>query len=368
MKLRNYLFLAILAIILLMGAACRQEKATWRGTISEQNGVTVIKNPVEPMYAEQVLTLEKELTVGGAGTGGEAAFSSLEGVDIDEDENIFILSAKDAAVFVYDRSGIFMRKFGRLGQGPGELLTPVAISIRDDRVMISDRARKISFFSLSGDFINSFSVGQYSLLETSLDARGNIYGLEAGMSGDNPAFKLLKFDQEMKLKGELARYLVPEPQKGLDSFMSSPFFQIGPDNTVIFSRPESYIFKYYDDNGKLIRQVKKAYKPVRITDEEKNEMKQKLPSHQGSRFAYHPGCGRFVCSDQGWLLVQTFEKSANGYYVFDMFDEQGRFLTRIPLRGQPKIWKKGKLYCREEDEAGFQLLIRYSFKWKQSPA
>ena len=364
MKLRNCLLLAMLLSFILVAVACRQEKATWRGTISEENGVTIIKNPAKPMYTEQVLTLAKELTVGGAGTGGDAAFSSLEGFDIDEDENIFILSAKDAAVFVYDRSGMFMRKFGRRGQGPGELLTPAAISIRADRVMISDLARKISFFSLSGDFINSFSVGQYLLLGTSLDARGNIYGLEAGMSGDNPAFKLLKFDQEMKLKGELARYLVPEPQKGLDPFMSSPFFQIGPDNTVIFSRPESYIFEYYDDNGKLIRQVKKAYKPVRITDEEKNEMKQKLPSHQGSRFAYHPGCGIFVCNDQGWLLVQTFEKSAAGYYIFDVFDEQGRFLTRIPLPGEPKIWKKSKLYCREEDEAGFQLLIRYSLKSK----
>ncbi|MDD8019766.1 MAG: 6-bladed beta-propeller [Acidobacteriota bacterium] len=365
MKLRNCLLSVILASIVFLGSGCRHEKAGWRGTISQKDGVITISNPEKPMYSGQVMNLEEELMVGGVGRSGESAFSSFQAVDIDEDQNIFILSTKDAAVFVYDRSGIFMRKFGRLGQGPGESIIPVAISIRADRVMISDRARKISFFRLSGDFINSFSVGQYSLLETSLDARGNIYGLEAGMSGDNPAFKLLKFDQEMKLKGEVARYLVPEPQKGLDPFMSSPFFQVGPDNTVIFSRPESYIFEYYDDNGKLIRQVKKAYKPVRITDEEKNEMKRKLPSHQGSRFAYHPGCGRFICSDEGWLLVQTFEKSAEGYYIFDVFDEQGRFLTKIPLPGEPKIWKKGKLYCREEDEAGFQLLIRYSLQWKK---
>jgi hypothetical protein len=364
MKLRNCLFLAILASFILVAVACRQEQAGWRGTISEENGVTIVKNPAEPMYADQILGLEKELIVGGAGSGREVAFSSLEGVDIDEDENIFILSAKDAAVFVYDRSGKFMRQFGRRGQGPGELLSPVAISIRADRVMVSDLDRKISFFSLSGDFINSFSIGQYLLLTTSLDARGNIYGLEAGMAGDNPAVKLLKFNQEMKLKGELASYLIPELQKGLDPFMGFPFFQIGPSETIIFSRPYDYCFEYYDRNGKLFRQVRKAYKPVRITDEEKNEMKQSLPSHPDSRFAYHPGCGRFVCSDEGWLLVQTFEQSANGYYIFDVFDEQGRFLTRIPLPGEPKIWKKGKLYCREEDETGFQLLVRYSFKWK----
>jgi len=364
MKLRNCLLLTMLISFILVAVACRQEKATWRGTISEQNGVTIIKNPAKPMYTEQVLTLEKELTVGGASSGGDAAFSSLEGVDIDEDENIFILSAKDAAVFVYDRSGMFMRKFGRRGQGPGELLTPAAISIRADRVMISDLARKISFFNLDGSFTHSFSIGQYSLPGTSLDSSGNIYGLEAGMTGDIPAVKLLKFDQEMKLKGELARYLIPEPQKGLDPFMVLPSFQIGPEDTVIFSHPEDYMFEYYDADGKLIRRVKKAFKPVRITDEEKNEMKQKLPSHQGSRFTYHPGCERFICSDEGWLLVQTFEKSTEGYYIFDVFDEQGRFLTRIPLPVEPKIWKKGKLYCREEDETGFQLLTRYSLKSK----
>ncbi|NMC66377.1 MAG: hypothetical protein GYA53_09610 [Acidobacteria bacterium] len=42
---------------------------------------------------------------------------------------------------------------------------------------------------------------------------------------------------------------------------------------------------------------------------------------------------------------------------------RGRFLTGIPLPGEPKIWKKGKLYCREEDEDGFQLLVRYWLKW-----
>lgn len=64
MKLRNCLLLAMLISFILVAVACRQEKATWRGTISEQNGVTIIKNPAEPMYTEQVLTLEKELTVG----------------------------------------------------------------------------------------------------------------------------------------------------------------------------------------------------------------------------------------------------------------------------------------------------------------
>ncbi len=363
MKLRNCLFLAILTSFILVAAASCQKQAGWRGTISQENGQTIISNPKEPMYSRQVLSLEKELTLGGAGTSGEAAFSSFEDVDIDEDDNIFILSSKDATIFVYDRSGKFMKKFGRRGQGPGELQSPVSLSIRDDTLMVSSMDRKISFFSRRGEFLKSFSIGQYLLLEAGLDSTGNIYGLEAGMTGDNPAVKLLKFDQEMKPKGELASYLIPQPQKGLDPFMGFPFFQIGPDETIIFSRPYDYYFEYYDRNGKLFRQVRKAYKPVRIMDKDKSEMKQILPSHPDSRFAYHPGCGRFVCSDEGWLLVQTFEKSEAGYYIFDVFDERGRFLTGIPLPGEPKIWKKGKLYCREEDEDGFQLLVRYLLKW-----
>jgi hypothetical protein len=43
---------------------CNSQKNEWQGSIEEVEGVTVIKNPEEPMYGAEVLSLEEELSIG----------------------------------------------------------------------------------------------------------------------------------------------------------------------------------------------------------------------------------------------------------------------------------------------------------------
>ena len=58
------IFLSISALILLV--SCHQQKAEWKGTVEEENGITVVKSPIEPMYKEDVFSLEEELSTGEA--------------------------------------------------------------------------------------------------------------------------------------------------------------------------------------------------------------------------------------------------------------------------------------------------------------
>jgi len=62
-------------------------------------------------------------------------------------------------------------------------------------------------------------------------------------------------------------------------------------------------------------------------------------------------------------MVQTFERSAEGSYFHDIFDEQGRYMAKVPLKGTLLAGKNDKLYCSDEDENGFTILIRYGMKW-----
>ena len=78
---------------------------------------------------------------------------------------------------------------------------------------------------------------------------------------------------------------------------------------------------------------------------------------------YHAAFGRYICDDRGRLFVQTFEKSAAGNYIYDVFDAGGRYITRIPLKGTPLVSKNEKLYCREEDKSRFELMVRYHLVW-----
>jgi hypothetical protein len=367
MNYRKCLLLIVLLAAILLLAACGREKGGWKGTTRQENGLTIISNPKEPMYSEQVLTLEKELTIGGAEAKGEGAFSSLQALAVDKDGNMFVLSYKDSAVFVYDREGNFLRKFGRPGQGPGELSYPMTISIQDDRVMVLESIRRISFFTREGTYLKSLSTKDRWVLLAGLDSKGNIYGTEPVMATDNPVYKLLKFDGEMNLSKEITSCPGPNPDKGLNPFMPVSFWQITPADDVLYSRPADYTLEYYDHEGTIFKKVIKAYDPVKVTEEEKESFKKEMGRMGGeikvNMSDYHPAFRRFICDDKGRLFVQTYEKSAEGNYIYDIFDAEGRFITRVPMKGRPFVCKNEKLYCQEEDESGYELVVRYSLKW-----
>ena len=43
---------------------CSSQKSEWKGTIEVVDGITVVKNPKEPMYGEDVCILAEDLSIG----------------------------------------------------------------------------------------------------------------------------------------------------------------------------------------------------------------------------------------------------------------------------------------------------------------
>lgn len=54
------LFLSIVILFI----SCGKQKTEWQGTIEKHNGVTVVKNPKDPIHREDVFSLEEELSIG----------------------------------------------------------------------------------------------------------------------------------------------------------------------------------------------------------------------------------------------------------------------------------------------------------------
>jgi len=48
----------------IMLVSCGKQKAAWKGTIEEEEGVTVVKNPKEPIYDEGMISLKEDLSIG----------------------------------------------------------------------------------------------------------------------------------------------------------------------------------------------------------------------------------------------------------------------------------------------------------------
>ena len=99
------LFLILpLALILCFMAGC-QDKDEWVGTIEEEDGVTVVKNPREPLYGPEVFNLEEDLIITNDAGEEEYMFQDAQNLTVDDDENIYVNDLKAAHIRVFDKNG-----------------------------------------------------------------------------------------------------------------------------------------------------------------------------------------------------------------------------------------------------------------------
>jgi hypothetical protein len=367
---KTRLGLSILSSFLLLAVACRHQAPTWRGTTEEVDGVTIVKNPKEPLYPEGALVMEEELSIGEAEGRDEYMFSELRKVAVDSRGTIYALDMKASNVKVYDDRGVYLQTIGKRGEGPGEFQMPMwALISPKDELIVLERTR-ISYFALDGGFLRSVNPSAQGIAQINFDRSGNVVGMHIVMAGENPRYELGTFGPTFEL---------------LSAFDSSPIIRTAnpgynPFNSVLrwdmvrgqFAvcgyAGDGYKLKFYDLDGKLIRLVQKDYDPARVTDADiEIEMrKHGFTSREEISAPENKPPFRWIYADEeGRIFVSTWEHlpQSEGFF-YDVFDPEGRYLTRVPLNGEPQAFRDGKIYLITLDKAGYQYIKRCKVTWK----
>jgi len=361
------LFLSVFILLISYG----EQKPRWKGTIEKENGVTVIKNPKEPLYSGDILSLEEELTIGEEEK--EPVFEAIRTIRVDDDGNIYVLDYKAYQIKVFDETGKHLRDISRKGQGPGEMQLPRGIEIIGGKKIVIDdfRNRRISFFSLEGELLKEIPTSEISgLAVVTPDSRGQFIGYTLHMRG-NTLTELIKFDENLEVIKEIGKIEYTRESKVVNPFPPMLFFTVLQDDRVIWGKCYHYQLMIVDREGETIRKIINAYDPIKITDDDKKRETEerfkgrKLPPGMSLKFPeYYPAFRWISSDDEGRIFVRTFERDEEGNRYYDMFDSEGRYIAKIILRNHPATWKKGKLYCAIEDEDGFHQVKRYKVTWK----
>lgn len=348
--------------------SCSQQNTKWRGTIEEVDGVTIVKNPKEPIYDEDVFVLEEELSIGEAEGREEYMFSRIRSVAVDDEERIYILDTTEAHVKVFDQKGKYIRTIGRDGQGPGEFQSPLVLSITSqNELVVEDFTNRLSFFSLEGEFKRNLLTAKTGALGIDMDSEGNIIATVIVREKENPRYEIKKFDSELNYLHSLGSSPLPSvTRNGFNPFMPSIRSDINYNDQIVTGYPEKYEIEIFDKSGNMIRKIIKDYDPIEISEEEKKEATESMPPDIKLTIPrYHAAYRWLITDDEGRIFVRTFERVVNGEdYYHDIFDEEGRYIAKIPLGFFPRIWKNKKLYTIEEDEEGYQYVKRYKVTWK----
>lgn len=260
-----------------------------------------------------------------------------------------------STIYIYSLEDLKLtRKFGKNGEGPGELLVipgiPNKIIISDDYIL-AETPHKIIYFSQKGELVKEKK--RTSPLTFGFIPIGkNFVGIKQQATGKGKVFSsICIFDPELKEIKELHRQKwVQQAGVGgkisLDMVMDFIHYKVYDNKIFIEESPKGFLIEVFDYKGDKLYQVEKDYEAVKVTDKVKEEII--------DRFKEDPAIKMQIAEEGGWnalkklismnfpdtfpavqdigisndkIYVQTFKK-VNGKEEYVIMDLKGKIIKK----------------------------------------
>ncbi len=387
-----------LLLALLLSQACSRQSAETQATITDENGVMVIENPLEPMNPELEFRFEEELRIGTEYGDENTMFGSRVLINADQEGNIYVSDQDINTVKKYDKNGGFLLTIGGPGQGPGEFqnISETRFDAAGNIYLNDDRSQRITFMSRDGEYVRGVKAPFY-FERVLVNSRGHYFGravdnvkLKGGKSFE---YYFGLFDGEFTSIAELLRQPQRSKPGGKGSFsiaqalandMSSRAFVpmvsyvLDERDMLYFGYPEEYEIKVYSSlNGELEKIIRREHSPIAVTGKHKELFEQnqselfrsKMPAGMEDEVfelveypEFKAPYERFVLLENGWIFV-VVDSMRSGPALIDIFSQQGYYLaqfeTKIPT--EHLLFKNGKAYSVEILD-DYQYIVRYTFE------
>jgi hypothetical protein len=355
------------AVIMLLLSAFPLNSDTpdsWKGSKRIENGVLIIENPIEPIHKE-FMKIDDYLSIGKSEGPEEYIFSYIFSIAVDKENNIYALDSMANRVKVFNKDGVYLRSFGRKGQGPGELEYPInMLCLNGTDIIINNNGRGIiQSYSLDGVLVKEIKVPiLVSNKYVDIDSKGNLYSLIPSLR--------LGFEQIIKIPPPYDKYEILVTKRAEKEYAVPPDqlrYAIYKRNKLLWGITDKYELNIADENGKIIQKIIKRSRPIKLTDQYKKRYRDSLPASMRDGAVEFksdfPPFDFFFADGSGNIFVKTYEKlKGKDEYIFDVFDTEGRYLTRISMPIGDEISTLQGKYIKVDDK-----IYTYLFNDEGSP-
>lgn len=130
-------FRYILTLALLTSCSSRSEE-NHTFSVYEADGISIAETKNGPKYEEELFDYEEVLTLKSDPELPDS-YLNLPGFFTQDDTgNFFVVDRRDYTVKVFDPVGMYVRKFGQRGEGPGDFMSIRLVDIEDDVLTLFD--------------------------------------------------------------------------------------------------------------------------------------------------------------------------------------------------------------------------------------
>lgn len=280
--------------VFIMLVSCQKQKTEWKGTIKEKNGVTVVKNPIEPLYGEITFELEEDLSIGRE---DDENYFFYKGVDIavDKQENIYALDYGNCRIQKFDMKGKYLHTIGRKGQGPGEFESPGRIFLDSkDNIYVNDSNRMIIVYSINGEYLKSIKLN-CSISDFYISSVGYTFAISHLNDEIGIVLEVVKIDSDGNVIKKIADFrglnIVKRTSGDVRGFFMGPHeynhqlcFSSIDDKALYYAYSSEYQVILLDNNGNLLMKIQKEENPDSISQKEKNFILNRARERLGKRW------------------------------------------------------------------------------------
>lgn len=372
-----FVVVIFLLFAFIFAEARENQKPDWKGKVETENGVKVIKNPKAPLYPAGIFRLEEELSLGKADGEEAYLFSRINGLDVDDNGNLYVLDYRSAHVRVFDDRGVFLRTIGRKGQGPGETERPVFVQVgRSGELMIYDYLRRnLVTFSRHGKYLRQ-SRTREPFVPLRIDLQGNIVGWVILAPLPIGGLELKKYFMTQDQPLVLAREDQDKNRQKTDLAVPNPTLAcaVSGQGKIVWGRSDAYELRILDPQGASILVIQKKYDPLPFSERDRKFYQDEFADwiRAGGKLVFPDHLPAFMdisVDAEERIFVKTCERieGTTDSRYFDIFGSDGKYLAKVPIRAnldRRSVWKKNKLYTIDTDSVGNPVVRKYGVHWE----
>ena len=390
----KFILIIIIATCFILIGVDGLQNPQWKGTIEEEDGIRVIKNPNEPLYGEIIFELEEDLVIGKENDENSRFYKWLS-LDVDQDGNIYVMDRGSFRIQKFDKEGRYMKTMGREGQGPGEFSQPNYITLDEGGNIYVKDGTKAHIFDRDSQFMRSFPI-PLSSNYFKITKEGNFLGERKIIM---PPDKLSEDVVLMNDKSTVLKEIASFPSIKMDSMFNRkdrfaiqvPELCFCPSikDYAIYGFPSEYRLFVVDSSGEVKKIIVKDEPFEKISGKERNKIIDVLMENIKSRKSarqeprrelekrvliskFRPFYDEIRLDEEGYIYAEKLKSrlSEDKGCEFDFFNNEGQYLYRVKIPegiSNIEIIKWGCVFSTPyNQETGYFQVKRYKIKnWEK---